>query len=195
MKSTPRSESGSGVGDLPEIPEDATPESLPANEDAIAPEAPGDSPPAETAESPAELKDRWLRAEAELQNFRRRTQRNLEDAVRFAEDRLLLETLEQLDDLERALEAAATSGAPETWTQGVRLVTQKMADDLARHGVEPLRAEGARFDPRLHEALLEVDAPPGAEPGTVVQVIRKGYQRNGRALRVARVVVAKPEGA
>jgi molecular chaperone GrpE len=139
----------------------------------------------------ADLRDRWLRAEADLQNFRRRAQRDLEEGVRFAEDRLLLEMIGQLDDLERAVTLAREAGAPDPWVQGVQLVAQRMIDDLARHGVTPMRAYGQPFDPELHEAMLEVDTPPDMEPGRVAQVVREGYRRGSRALRPARVVVSR----
>ena len=145
----------------------------------------------EETEAARLLKDRWLRAEAELQNFRRRAQRDVEETRRAAEERALLTTIDYLDDLERALLAAREAGAPESWTQGVQLVAQRMRDYLARHGVTEIAAEGASFDPRLHEALMETPAPAGVEPGHVVQVARKGYQIQERALRAARVIVAR----
>jgi molecular chaperone GrpE len=152
---------------------------------------PGDALEGEDTPAARRYRDRWLRAEADFQNFRRRAQRDTEEARRFAEERVLLAMLEPLDDLERAIESARTSGAGEAWLQGVELVAQRMRDQLARHGVTEIGAVGARFDPEVHEALLEVDAPPGAEPGSVVQVARKGYARGGRALRPARVIVAR----
>src|SRR5438093_485924 len=140
------------------------------------------------------LRDRWLRAEAELQNFRRRAQRDLEEARRFTEERVLLEMISMLDDLERGLESAREAGAPDPWVQGVQLVAQHMGDYLAGLGITPTHPLGERFDPEFHEALLAVEAPPGTEPGEIVQVVRKGYRRNGRALRAARVVVARRPG-
>ena len=154
---------------------------------AARPEAGADEGPA----AARDYKDRWLRAEAELINFRRRAQRDLEEARQFAEERGLLATLEHLDDLERALEAARSAGAPESWVEGVELVSQRMRDHLARHGVSEIAAVGVRFDPEVHEAMLEVDARDEIPPGHVVQVVRKGYQLRGRALRPARVVVAR----
>jgi molecular chaperone GrpE len=153
---------------------------------------PGQAPAdAGAAASANDLRDRWLRAEADLQNYRRRAQRDTEESVRFAEDRLLLESIGHLDDLERALALAKEAGAPDPWVQGVQLVANRIRDDLARHGVTPMKPLGERFDPELHEALLEVDAAPDVEPGHVVQVAREGYRRGGRALRAARVVVAR----
>ena len=104
---------------------------------------------------------------------------------------MLLTTLEHLDDLERALESARAAGASESWAQGIQLVMQRMRDALARHGVTEIEAVRVPFDPAVHEALLEVDAPVGVAPGQVVEVVRKGYARRGRALRPARVIVAR----
>lgn len=163
-----------------------TAEAAPGN----APEAAaaGPAPPAETG---SDYKDRWLRAEAELQNYRRRAQRDREESRRSAEDAGLLELIAVVDDLERALQSAAAGGAPETWTQGVKLVVQRIGETLARSGVRRMEPVGQRFDPRFHEALVEIDAPQGVEPGHVVQVILTGYIRGERPLRAARVVVAR----
>jgi molecular chaperone GrpE len=151
-------------------------------------------PPAEPA-APAEpgpdYKDRWLRAEAELQNFRRRASREWDEGRRVAEESVLLDIVAALDDLDRALDAARSSGASGAWIEGVALVGQRLRDGLARRGVTVEAPLGHSFDPAFHEALLEVDAPAGTAPGTVVEVVLKGYRRGQRALRAARVVVAR----
>jgi molecular chaperone GrpE len=156
-------------------------------------EDPGaEEPPAGTATEP-DFRDRWLRAEAELQNFRRRATREWEEGRRVAEESVLLEMVSVLDDLERAL-AAADAGS--SWAQGVALVAQRIRDFLARQGVTVEDPLGRPFDPAFHEALLELDAPEGTVPGTVVQVVHRGYRRGARALRAARVVVARaPAGS
>ena len=143
-------------------------------------------------ESP-DYKDKWLRAEAEIQNVRRRLMREREDAVRVSEDRVLLEVITLLDDLERALAALPPDQAAGAWAQGVALTAQRMRDTLARHGVVPAPSVGQPFDPAFHDALLEIPAPEGIAPGHVAQEIQRGYQREGRALRAARVVVAKAD--
>ena len=136
-------------------------------------------------------KDRWLRAEAELQNFRRRALREWDEARRSAEERVMLELITAIDDLDRALEAARGAGAADPWTEGVRLTAQRMREYLARQGVVTLEPLGEKFDPAFHEAMLEVDAPAGRAAGDVVQVVLKGYARGERPLRPARVVVAR----
>jgi molecular chaperone GrpE len=155
--------------------------------EAATPESGKQAPSAEGID----YRDRWLRAEAELQNFRRRAQRDAEDARRRAEEAVLLDLVGLLDDLERALEVAGEGGARPAWVEGVRLVLQKGRDYLSRQGVAVVDPAGEPFDPTYHEAILEVDPPTGAAPGTVVQVVQKGYRRGERSLRAARVVVAR----
>jgi molecular chaperone GrpE len=142
-----------------------------------------------------QLRDRWLRAEAELQNFRRRASREREETRRDAEESVFLELLAVADDLERAL--GSLPGDPEhrSWADGVELVVRRIREYLRRQGVEPVDPLGERFDPSLHEALLEVDAGERCAAGTVTEVALKGYRRGDRALRAARVVVARPRAA
>ena len=162
-------------------------------------EAPPEAPEVVTEKVPsasaleaelAELKDRWLRTEAEFQTFRRRAVKDREETRRNTEDAMLREWITVIDDLERAL-AAGAEGVAESWIAGVRLVAQRMIDLMARYGVQPLDPAGQPFDPTFHEALAAVEGPEGAAPGTVVQVVQKGYAREGRALRPARVTVAR----
>jgi molecular chaperone GrpE len=146
-------------------------------------------------EDPSVLRDRWLRAEAELQNVRRRAAREREEARRALEESHLLELIGVLDDLERALDARPGGEAPEPWMQGVRLVAGRIRDLLARAGVRVIDPLGEPFDPMVHEALLEAEAPEGIPPGHVAHVVHKGYARGDRALRAARVVVARAASA
>lgn len=136
-------------------------------------------------------RERWLRAEADLQNFRRRAARDREESVRHAEDRILLEMVTVLDDLERALASLEGEAAAGPWTAGVALTAQSLRDALARAGVEPVASVGQPFDPERHEAMLEIDAPEGVKPGAVAQELLRGYRRGERTLRPARVMVAR----
>ena len=144
----------------------------------------------EAPEDAAVFKDRWLRAEAELQNYRRRAARGREEARRGAEEGVMLQIIAALDDLDRALGMVPASGAPEPWAEGVRMVASRLTDFLARQGVVALDPVGQPFDPVFHEAVLEL-AVPGVEPGHVTQVLLKGWSRGARVLRAARVVVAR----
>jgi molecular chaperone GrpE len=152
--------------------------------------AAGEAPTAEAAEDAGVLRDRWLRAEAELQNYRRRAAREREEARRGAEEGAMLEIIAALDDLDRALATARESRAPEAWAEGVRLVAARLGDYLARQGVLPMEPLGQPFDPLFHEGVLEME-DAGVPPGHVAQVILKGWRRGERALRAARVVVAR----
>lgn len=153
--------------------------------------APATAPPVE--DDAAALKDRWLRAEAELQNYRRRAAREREEARRGAEESVMLELIAALDDLDRALGTARDAGAPGSWAEGVRLVAGRLGDFLARQGVTPEDPLGRPFDPRFHEAVLEMESA-GTPPGHVAQVVLRGWRRGERALRAARVVVAREPG-
>jgi molecular chaperone GrpE len=150
--------------------------------------------PVDTGEDAAVLKDRWLRAEAELQNFRRRAARDREETRRSAEESVMLEIIAALDDLDRALATLPESGSPEPWTEGVRMVGSRLVEYLGRQGVVTLDPVGQPFDPVFHEAVLEM-VVPGVAPGHVTQVLLRGWRRGMRALRAARVVVARaPDG-
>ena len=181
-----RPQEAAAPGDAAERPAD---DSAEAGEAAAAREAP--APPVAEA---IDYKDRWLRAEAELQNFRRRARRELDDTARRAEEEVLLDMIAVLDDLDRAIVAARDAGAGEAWIQGVALTAQRARDRLARYGVEVVDPVGQPFDPNLHEAVLEVEPPAGASPGTVTEVVQRGYRRGDRAVRAARVVVARHHG-
>jgi molecular chaperone GrpE len=170
---------GSGGGAAPGVG--------PREPDAVAPTDPG---PPETAEDAVVLKDRWLRAEAELQNFRRRAARDREESRRSAEESVMLEIIAALDDLDRALNAASEAGLQEPWAEGVRIVGRRLVEYLGRQGVVPEDPLGRAFDPTYHEAVLEA-AAPGAAPGQVTQVLLRGWRRGPRALRAARVVLAR----
>lgn len=178
---------------------DAAPENPPAPEDAIAPEAGASAPGPVVGETPPaapepDYKDRWLRAEAEMQNVRRRAAREREEGIARAEERVLLDVIDVLDDLERALAALSTEQANEAWAKGVALTAQRMRDTLARHGVVAVESVGRPFDPNVHDALLEIPAPEGVAPGSVAQETTRGYRRGERVLRPAKVVVARADG-
>ena len=132
--------------------------------------------------------DALQRLKAEFDNFRKRTARDHEAMSARANEALLRELLPILDDLERALEAAEQHEEAKL-EDGVRLVHRALADTARRHGLEEIETNGA-FDPHVHEALLAQPAED-AEPGSVVQVLQKGYRLGDRVLRPARVVVAE----
>ena len=130
--------------------------------------------------------DALQRLKAEFDNFRKRMARDQGDLVARASERLVKQLLPVLDDLERALDAAATHSEAEL-EDGVRLVHRALADALAKEGLVEVETDGA-FDPHTQEALLT--QPSEADEGTVIQVLQKGYRLGDRVLRPARVVVS-----
>jgi molecular chaperone GrpE len=140
------------------------------------------------AEAAASL-DRYLRERAELENMKKRLLREKTEAVRFACESLVRELLPIIDNLERAVEHAEGGGNGQSLVEGVRLVLKGAMDLLERNGVRRIEAKGARFDPNLHEALLQVpDA--GRQPNQVVEQFLPGYQMHDRLLRPAQVSVS-----
>jgi molecular chaperone GrpE len=135
-----------------------------------------------------EYLDSLRRLKAEFDNFRKRTESERAAQSARAGESLVKELLPVLDDLERAL-VAAEEHEEAKLEDGVRLVHRALADVLARTGLAEIETDGA-FDPHVHEALL-AQPVEGAEPGSIVQVLQKGYRLGDRVLRPARVVVAE----
>ena len=129
------------------------------------------------------------RVAADFENYRKRVARDQEGLVARAHERLVKELLPVLDDLERALEAAAQHEEAKL-EEGVRLVHRELVKALAREGLVEVETDG-QFDPHVHEALLS--QPSEQEDGSVVEVLQKGYRLGDRVLRPARVVVSEGE--
>jgi molecular chaperone GrpE len=127
------------------------------------------------------------RVAADFENYRRRAARDQESLVVRAHERLVKELLPVLDDLERALEAAAEHEEAKL-EEGVRLVHRELSHALAKEGLVEIETNG-HFDPHVHEALLS--QPSEADEGTVIEVIQKGYRLGDRVLRPARVVISQ----
>ncbi|MBK7827766.1 nucleotide exchange factor GrpE [Nannocystis sp.] len=136
----------------------------------------------------ASLKDKWLRAVADHENFKKRTRREIDDAVFRARQDLLSSFFPTADNLDRALELARGN---EQLFKGIEMVAHEFRGALARHGIEPVPTVGHPFDPALHEALSQVDSADHA-PGTVTFEFERGYRQGDRLLRPARVVIAGP---
>ena len=145
-------------------------------------------PLAEVTRERDEYLDALQRLKAEFDNYRKRTSREQSDLSTRAAQRLVGELLPVLDDLERAL-AAAEEHEEAKLEDGVRLVHRSLVDALQKEGLAEIETDGA-FDPHVHEALL-AQPVEDAEPGSVVEVLQKGYRLGDRVLRPARVVVAE----
>jgi molecular chaperone GrpE len=148
---------------------------------------------ADTQRERDEYLDLAKRTKADFENFRRRMAADVQSALTRGKAEVLRDVLPALDDLERALEAAGLDpegDSPDGLAHGVLLVFRSLREALARNGIEPLDPKGERFDPQWHEALSTQPAD-GAESGTVLEVMQKGYRFGEQLLRPARVVVAE----
>jgi len=144
----------------------------------------------EVFEKLKEEHDRFLRAVADLDNYKKRSAREREEMQKFAVEKLLKDLFPVVDNLDRAL-AAAPEGDP--LSGGVKLVLKGLEEALARHGVKSFQALGEPFDPRLHEAIMAV--PAGDKPpGTVVLQHGRGFTLHERLVRPALVGVSAPAG-
>ena len=148
---------------------------------------------AKLQEKEAEAKanyDLFLRERAEMENFKRRMQRDQADSLRFANEPLLRALLPVADNLERAIEHAQGGGNGQPLVTGVTLVLRSFLEVLEKQGVTRMSAKGEPFDPNKHEAILQVESVTVA-PNTVVDEHHPGYALHGRLLRPALVTVTK----
>jgi len=149
----------------------------------------------------AETKDRWLRAEAEIQNIRARSQREVADARNYAIQKFARDVVEAAENLRRGLDALppAAEDEPELLVKlrdGFEGVERSFLSLLERNGIVRKDVQGDPFDPELHQAMAEQPAPEGVPPGTVLQAWTPAWTLNGRLLKPAMVVVAsKPAGS
>ena len=144
------------------------------------------------AEKTAEASRNWdlyLRERAEQENFKRRLQRERSEGMRYAVEPLARDLLPVIDNLERAVEHAASGGNGQPLLEGVRLVLKSALDVLERHGVTRIEAAGQPFDPNRHEAVMQVPDKQRS-PNQVVQQLEPGYAIHDRLLRPAKVSVS-----
>lgn len=171
----------------------------PENEATTAPEqAMPDMVPAEQVtaalEAAAEFKDKMMRALADMENLRRRTEREVADARSYGITGFARDVLAVADNMHRALEAAGpelrANADLKAFIDGIELTERELLKALEKNGVKIFTPEGEKFDPNLHQAMYEI-ADAGLPPGTVAQVIQHGYKIGERVLRPALVAVAK----
>jgi molecular chaperone GrpE len=138
-------------------------------------------------------KDRWLRAVADLENFKKRVKRETDEAVTRAIQSILPSFLPTIDNLERALEVAGSAKGDqhEQLVQGIAMVRDEFTGALRKHGIEAVESVGVPFDPAVHDALQQVDSPDHP-PGMVIREFERGYKLGDRLLRPARVIIAGP---
>ncbi|MBN1958988.1 MAG: nucleotide exchange factor GrpE [Desulfuromonadales bacterium] len=134
--------------------------------------------------------EQYLRTLADMENLRKRTQREKEDLAKFANENILREILPVIDNLERAVEHADQAENGDGLLEGVKMTLTQFTQVLSRFGVQPFEAVGQPFDPALHQAMGQMESADHPV-NTVVQQMQKGYQLNERLLRPAFVMVAK----
>lgn len=154
---------------------------------------------ARVAELEDEVKSEKARAEdlfkrlqylqADFENYRRRTEKDVGDARRFGNERLLSDLLVVNDEMELAMVKARESGENPVFLEGLGMVLKRLSSLLSKEGVERIPGVGSRFNPELHEAALRV--PSEEDDGTIVEEIRRGYTLRGRVLRPSIVKVAE----
>ncbi len=138
------------------------------------------------------LRTKWLRALADLDNYKKRVEREKARWTAEAREEVLLSLLDLADDFERAIASGRESGVPpdDPFRAGVEMILERLRGILRKYDVTPIETEGAGFDPSLHEAVAHVDSDQhGADE--IVEEVRKGYKVGDRLLRCSRVVVAK----
>jgi molecular chaperone GrpE len=145
---------------------------------------------AEKTDSCKRLEEEYLRALADFDNLRKRTQRDSEVSRRYALEALVLDLLPVLDNFDRAVQTAGDGSSAESLKKGMDLIRRQLCEALSKHGVNEYSCVGSQFDPRRADAISFVHTDEH-KPGTVVSEICKGYVCGDRVLRPARVVVAK----
>jgi len=146
-------------------------------------------------EENADLKDRLLRAAAEMENVRRRTERDKTDSVKFAISNFARDVLTIGDNIARAIEHVPADAADEdpalkSFLEGMQVTERELLNMMERHGIARLNPKGERFDPNKHQAMFEVDNSDVPD-GTIVEVVQAGYVLAERVLRPALVGIAK----
>jgi len=134
------------------------------------------------------FRDLALRSQADFDNYKKRATREKEDAVKYANSSLLQRLVSILDNFELGLAAAKTEGTQSPIYSGMVLVQKQLNDLLEENGLQPIEAEGKKFDPNFHEAIAQ--EPSDTPEGTVIRQTRRGYRFKDRLLRPSRVVVS-----
>ena len=173
-------------GDFQDV-EHPSPEEGEVADDSVVEEEANKEPSLE--EQVAEWRERAIRSAADLENFRKRMEREKGEARRYANQSLLEELLPVLDNFHMGLDAASAD-AESMIFRGMEMVKKQLDDFLSGQGVEEVAAEGKMFDPAVHEAVSQEDCEASPE-GSVLRVIRRGFQMGERLLRPANVVVSR----
>ena len=146
----------------------------------------------ETQELADKNYDLYVRSQAEMENLKKRFQRDKEELIKFSNESLIKELLPVLDNLEQAILHANDENPIDALREGVELTRKALKDRLSKEGLVEIHSVGRPFDPNLHEAMA-VQEDPNSDPGTVLQEVQKGYTLNDRLIRPAMVVVNRSQ--
>jgi len=139
-----------------------------------------------------EMKDKYLRSLAEMENMKKRLQRERDNIVKYSTESLIKDFLRIYDAIEKSIQIAMELHPEDSkFIDGNRMVEKLFLETLKRHNVEPIEAKGMPFDPQFHEAMLHVDSEDVLIPGLVVDELEKGFMLHDRVLRPSRVTVSK----
>lgn len=140
----------------------------------------------------SELKNQYLRKQADFENFRKRMQREKQESIKYANSNLLQDLITIIDDFERAIRSSEESRDFESFHSGIKMIEHQFVNMLERkYGLTRMESEGKEFDPQMHEAI-NMEESPEVEVQTVTEDYQKGYLLNDRVLRHAKVKVAVP---
>lgn len=131
----------------------------------------------------------WQRSQADFSNYKKHAEQEKKEIIEFANSTLILNLLPIVDDLERAFASAPAELAKSSWTEGIRLIYDKLKATLEAQGLAEIKAEEEVFDPHLHEAVMSREG----EEGVVIEEIQKGYELKGRMIRPSKVIVGTGE--
>lgn len=182
--------------DAPEPPEEASESAEAAEPTAEEPAAEGDAPDklAELEEKYKRTHERLLRTAADLDNFRKRTRRDIDDAVARGRAEVLQEILPVLDSVDLALASAGSDGSAGGIIEGIKMIRKQFFSSTERFKLQAVESVGLAFDPNVHEAVAQV--PSDEHPaGCVVEEMRKGYLLDGKLLRASMVIVSRGPAA
>ena len=146
---------------------------------------------ADLEEKNQQLEDKYLRSEAEIQNAQNRYAKERAQLIKYESQSLAKDILPAMDNLERALSVEADDDASRQLKKGVQMTLDALVKSMQDHGIVEIEADGAKFDPTLHQAVQTVAAENDDQKDCVIQVLQKGYQYKDRTLRPAMVVVAQ----
>ena len=137
----------------------------------------------------SQLKDQYLRSLAEFENYKKRRDRDLSQFLENANINFIEQILPVLDDFERSLKMEQSKN-DDSFYKGVEIIYQKFSDILKKHGVAPIEARGEKFNPELHEAIMQMDSKDH-ESNTIIEEAQKGYKYKDKVIRYSKVIVCK----